>query len=309
MSQATQSNFLSSRVTASAAGLLILALTVGINASVAQPLQAGITENTTIGPMSAPLQAGATFDEHNLPPLHTRTGWYEIPRWAAGYWHRENQTDKVGFRTITHPSRRDRLRGDQVDRTGRIWQAHDEPNVVTVDTGSTIDYILDKSTEPVQITESLMVIHYIGSDIIVDKATRRIVRSGMREETQRITQAPGGGLACSSDLKNFDQSGQKIRTVSGTWTESLLRPFTPLDYSNGRNYFQDFCQFLHSVGQDASIPERAYPPQAQQQQQQAPPQQYQQYQQAPQPQQYQQAPQQTMPQTQFQPVPQPQPRY
>ncbi|MBU6450610.1 MAG: hypothetical protein KGS72_02450 [Cyanobacteria bacterium REEB67] len=225
----------------------------------AQPLQAGITENTTIGPMPAPLQAGSTFDEHNLPPLHTRTGWYEIPAWAAGYWHRETQTDKVGFRTITHESRRDRLRGDQVDRLGRIWQAHDEPNTVTVDTGRTIDYILDRSTEPVQITSNLMVIHYIASDIIVDKGSRRIVKAAQRDETQRIQPGPGGTLLCASHLTRFDQNGGRQDTIDGSWTESLLRPFQPLDYSNGRNYFQDFCQFLHSVGQDSAIPLRAFP--------------------------------------------------
>src|ERR1700679_915401 len=77
----------------------------------AQPLQAGIEQSATIGQVAPPLQAGAAFDERNLPRLHTQTGWYLVPNWYGGLWHRETQTDKVGFVPVTHTSRRDKLRG------------------------------------------------------------------------------------------------------------------------------------------------------------------------------------------------------
>ena len=237
----------------------IVVSTIGnCQALYAQPLQAGIQQSAVIGPVAPPLQAGATFDERNLPPLHTRTGWYMIPNWYAGLWHREVQTDKVGlFRTVTHASRRDRLRGDQIDALGRIWQAHDEPNVVIVDTGNTLDYILDRSSDPVTMQADLVVIHYIGSDIVVDKSSRRIVRSGQREETQELRQGPNGTLQVETKLTRYDQNGSKLATISGSWSEQLLKPFQPLDFYQGRNYFQDFCQYLQATNQGNAIPRRA----------------------------------------------------
>jgi len=238
--------------------LLLLSRCAFLRAACAQPLQAGIEQTDAIGPVSPPLQAGATFDERNLPAMHTRTGWYLIPTWCAGLWHRETQTDKLGFlRTVTHTSRRDRLRGYQVDRFGRIWQAHDEPNVVIVDTGNTLDYILDRSTQPVSMQADLVVTRYVGSDIVVEKGSRRIVRSGQRDEVQELSQGPGGSLKCDSKLTRFDQNGRRMGTVSGTWAEQLIKPFQPLDFYQGRNYYQEFCQYLQSTGQAAAIPTRA----------------------------------------------------
>ncbi len=223
----------------------------------AEPLQAGVTQTETIGPVAPPLQAGATFDERNLPPLHTRTGWYMIPTWYAGLWHREFQVDKVGLlRTVKHTSRRDRLRGDQVDRLGRIWQAHDEPNVVVVDTGKAIDYILDRATDPISMTSDQITVRYIGSDILVDKGSRRIIKSGQRQEVQELHPGPGGILVCKTKLTRFDQNGNQIGTIEGSWTEQLIKPFQPLDFYQGRNYFQDFCQYLQASGQANAIPQR-----------------------------------------------------
>jgi hypothetical protein len=223
----------------------------------AQPLQAGIQQTESIGPVAPPLQAGAAFDQRNLGPLHTKTGWYLIPNWYAGLWHREMQTDKIGlFRTVNHVSRRDRLRGDQIDRLGRIWQAHDEPNVVIVDTGKAIDYILDRSTRQISMQADLVVTRFIGSDIMVDKNSGRIIKSGQREEIQEMRPGPGGTLRCKTKLTKFDQNGQQLNTISGTWDEQLIRPFQPLDFYQGRNYFQDFCQYLQATGQADAIPMR-----------------------------------------------------
>jgi len=223
----------------------------------AQPLQGGIESNDTIGPVAPPLQAGATFDEHNLPALHTRTGWYMVPGWFAGLWHRETQTNKIGlFRTVTQVSRRDRLRGYQIDKNGRIWQAHDEPNVVIVDTGKALDYILDRVLQPLTVRDDLVVIRFVGSDIVVEKSSRRIVRSGQREEIQELRPGANNTLHCQSKLTRFDQNGKNLGTISGSWDETLIKPFQPLDYYQGRNYFQDFCQYLQSIGQADAIPRR-----------------------------------------------------
>ena len=223
----------------------------------AQPLQGGIETTDTIGPVAPPLQAGSTFDEHNLPALHTRTGWYMVPTWFAGHWHRETQTDKIGlFRTITHASRRDRLRGYQIDNNGRIWQAHDEPNVIIVDTGKSLNYILDRVLQPLTVRDDIVVIRFIGSDIVVEKGSKRIVRSYQREEVQEIRPGPNNTLRCQSKLTRFDQNGRSMGTISGGWDETLIRPFQPLDFYQGRNYFQDFCQYLQSIGQAEAIPRR-----------------------------------------------------
>ncbi|MBS1992042.1 MAG: hypothetical protein JSS83_16080 [Cyanobacteria bacterium SZAS LIN-3] len=223
----------------------------------AQPLQGGVEERAEIGPVAPPLQAGATFDERNLPALHTTRGWYMVPNWFAGLWHRETQTDKVGlFRTVTHASRRDRMRGYQIDRKGRIWQAHDEPNVVVVDTGRSLDYILDRVLQPLTVSDDVVVIRFIGSDIVVDKGSRKIIRSGQREEVQEIKPGPNNTLRCHSKLTRFDQNGNRLNTISGGWEEYLLRPFQPLDFYEGRNYFQDFCQYLENTNQADAIPDR-----------------------------------------------------
>ncbi len=91
---------------------------------------------------------------------------------------------------------------------------------------------------------------------MVDKANRRIGRSGQREEIQEITPGPGHTLHCKTKLTLFDQNGNRIDSKTGSWDEQLIKPFQSMDSYQGRNYFQDFCEYLQSTGQADAIPSR-----------------------------------------------------
>jgi hypothetical protein len=213
----------------------------------AEPLSAGIQSNTIQAEATPAILQGQVFDERNLPPLHTKRCWYEIPAWFAGTWHRDSEQRKMLFMQLSLQSRRDRIRGYQADAFGRIWHACDEPSLVVVDQARSVEYKLILSIEPVRVSADSVTIRFVDRSITVDKISGRVVRIYDQDMLQESTPC-GPGLVHTKATE-----GGKI---AGTFDEHLIQAFSPIDQDDHRNYYLEFCEHLSRAGHPEAIPRK-----------------------------------------------------
>jgi hypothetical protein len=53
----------------------------------------------------------------------------------------------------------------------------------------------------------------------------------------------------------YSQAGEH-----GSFEDHLIKPFTPIDQDDHRNYYQEFCDYLTRTGHLDAIPSRAIAP-------------------------------------------------
>jgi hypothetical protein len=204
-----------------------------------------------VAPVPLKLQAGATFQESSLPPQNTGRGWYRIPSWFAGYWHREEMIEKQpgqpDRRTL---SRRDMRRGYQADIRGEIWHPRNEPFTVRVDRADSYDLNNTIEMKPLAISESKVVLEIRAMGIRVNKADGRIISNIQKREVHTFRPGRGVILAESTGM-GYDQQGRPLldKPFLKYYTERLKQPFRPVDEEDGRNYYSDFCDYLDSTNQ------------------------------------------------------------
>jgi hypothetical protein len=223
----------------------------------ADTIQGGIEQSVSLPPVEAGLMQGNHFDQASLPPLHTNKEWYEIPRWYAGYWHRETQyTNRESVGPVSHLSRTNTFHGQQMDKAGHIWEAHDEPILSSIDAGNLIDYKLSRISEPVTINKQHVIMHRVDTDFQVDKQTGTIIRTYQMEQFTDTVCTTQGVLTTTVKAKRFDQVGKATVTSpeTGGYSNELVAPFRPIYATQQRNYFVDFCQFLKDSGRPELMP-------------------------------------------------------
>lgn len=222
----------------------------------AEPLKAGIEHVERVAPVNPRLLPGQIFDERNLPPLGTTTGWYRIPNWYAGNWHRETQVISGFFglvKTASKSSRNER-RGYQRDALGGVWDYRDEPALDPVDLGSSIDLKFVQVREPIAITGKAVTIRYLATAVLVDKLTRQILRTCQEEDIHTWYPVSASSLRCDASQKFFDVSGLPLGNQRGYFYEQMIQPYAPVDYFNGKDLKADFKLYLQSHGMANRIP-------------------------------------------------------
>lgn len=204
-----------------------------------------------LAPVPLKLQAGATFQESSLPPQNTGRGWYRIPSWFAGYWHREEMIEKQpGQPDRRVQSRRDMRRGYQVDVRGEIWHPRNEPFMVRVDRPDSYDLNNTTEMKPLSISENQVVLEIKAMGIRVSKTDGRIISNIQKREVHTFSPSRGGIQAESTGM-GYDQQGRPLldKPFRKYYFERLKQPFKPVIVEDGRNYFQDFCDYLESTNQ------------------------------------------------------------
>ncbi len=246
--------------------LSLLAPFVITAAALAQPLQeqqdsvdtAPVEFRATVAPVPLKLQAGATFQESNLPPQNTGKGWYRIPSWFAGYWHREALIEKkFGYPDRRQVSQRDMRRGYQVDHRGDIWHPRNEPFTVRVDRGDSYDLNNTIEMKPLEVSPNQVVLEIHAMGIRVSKADGRIISNIQKREVHTFRPGkPGRTIEAESTGMGYDQQGRPLldKPFKKYYSEYLKAPFKPIRNEDGRDYFSDFCEYLQSTNQADLIP-------------------------------------------------------
>ncbi len=223
----------------------------------AEPLQGGVSLSETLPAVEPALRAGSTFNEANLPAMGTTQGWYWIPTWAAGIWHREVMTylgpDGTGQ---TQLSRVNHFWGDQVDNQGGIWHHHNEPYGEREDLPQWTEWKTVLVREPVLITAQQMQMHFRATTIQVERATGKIHESYQQEEMQYLRPEGPGAMYQESWIKFFDQMGKPKGMEHGVAHLALIQPFQPVPYDRktALDLRQDFQLYLASHGYQYLVP-------------------------------------------------------
>jgi hypothetical protein len=205
------------------------------------------------------LAPGELFDPANLPVLPDNSPanqWYQVPRWLAGKWHKDNQTDYFRFdyatkqtdtSTRVEEAKSDGIWGTQADSEGRIWQFNPAPFTTTVDAGNQIVVQIVRLSEPIQSSDACFVRRAIDTQIRVDRDTNiiRSVESG--EQITSYIQESDGLVKRETSAKVFDKDGQPVLLGKSFAYEKRVADFSPQDSYEGKDLRALFQQFLSNT--------------------------------------------------------------
>ena len=229
------------------------------------PLQGAVEHSASLPPMEPNLRPGMPFDERYLPPLDTEEGWYWIPRWAAGMWHRDQVTQqgKIAFLKL-HWLATDHVTtpepwGWQMDKNGGIWHYWHVPYLEVHDLGQTVDLKLVRHYEAVAMTNEQCVLRLWASTIRVDKLSRQVVFVYQQEELDTIHLLSVGQEKQDGSDKWFDADGRPMKAVfrndGFVANNTLVKQFAPIDNYKGKNMRTSFRAFLVSHGMANLVPD------------------------------------------------------
>jgi hypothetical protein len=240
------------------ATLSLMCLSSPSQLTFAELIDGGVSLSEALPPVHPSLRAGATFDQANLPAMGTTGGWYWIPSWAAGTWHREVMTYIAPNGAYqTQLSRVNHYWGQQIDIRSEIWQHHNEPYGEREDLPKWTEWKTVVLREPVQLTAMQMQMHFRATTVQVDRKTGKIRRSYQQEEMQILQPEPRGTMYQESWIKFFDEMGKPEGREHGVAHLTLIQPFQPVavDPKTGVDLRQDFKIFLASHGYQYLVPE------------------------------------------------------
>lgn len=202
------------------------------------------------------LRPNKLFAEANLPQQETEDGWYKIPAWRAGKFHREKQTDHTLFGDVTIASRVDHVYGMQMDKNGGIWHHESWPRVTKVELDGYTEYKLIQKYEPVRISPNEFTVKLFSTDIDVDNKTGKIKRTTKQEEFDRYFPR-GNDLAVGEcEWQGYSMNGGPNTTVEQTSVEEVrIEPFRVINKWKGKDLRASFRRYLQSHGMADLVPD------------------------------------------------------
>ena len=222
-------------------------------------LKGRVEHSVSLPPLGSALRAGAVFDESLLGNTSQDEGWYQIPEWLAGSFHRETLTTRLGLFTVKVLSRTDYGHGYQRDRSGKIWNYYHVPQRQIVE-GSTFDQIfVTRWYQPLMVTDETVVLRFMNTCIRVEKGTGKILDVFQQEEIHKLTAVSGGSYRGAWSLRTFTSAGVKTGHVQhGSYVAVRTGPFSPIDALEGRDLRASFARFLISHGHSELVPEDSH---------------------------------------------------
>ncbi len=221
-------------------------------------LQGGVNISKELPAVPQQLKEGCVFREENLPPMGTSQTWFWIPRWSAGTWHRETQTDFLPNGPHTELSRtvNEQQRGHQVDSRGDIWNHLSLPSKSTVESDEFINWQIATASESLVMNDSETLGRVRFVSIYVNKSDGRIAKVLQQEELRDARPDGSGGASVDVHKTIYDENGKLFTTINSHANYVLTRPFSPvsIDPATGLDLRKDFKQYLQSHGLVNLIP-------------------------------------------------------
>lgn len=187
------------------------------------------------------------FAATNLPEEGVEDGWYLIPAWRAGKFHRESQTDHTLFGDQTIVSRVDHVYGMQRDKNGGIWHHYSWPKITRVELDGYDEYKIVHRYEPVKITPTEFAVKVNSTDIDVDVNTGKIKRVTKQEEFDQYFPLSEGTVRGESKWQGFSMNGGPNTTVERSSLEEVqTEPFRVINTWKGKDLRESFRKFLQS---------------------------------------------------------------
>jgi hypothetical protein len=208
------------------------------------------------------------FDEKNLPPLDTEEGWFLIPEWGAGTWHKDCQitrgkgpggSDLIerNYTTYLEPI------GWQKDKSGGIWHYYHLPCLEMHDLGDSTEAKLITHYTPLQISNQQCVICNWYRTIRVNKATHLIELIYQQEEIDSYKPTGQGQVRQDSSVKWFDAFGKPC-AIGGSFFDSIysdnyrIKPFMPVNFYHDKDMRTSLKTYLISHGMAELVPDDSH---------------------------------------------------
>ena len=227
-----------------------------------------IVHAEAMAPVAPQLQAGVEFDEQAMPKLQPNNDWYPIPAWYAGFKHIETQTILQDYNFATGQrispnrtvvNRQDLPIGFQIDRNGTIWEFKRAPYSSTTDGGNTLTTTIIRSRDPVQVTQSYVVIRMVETSVVVNKRNKRILRSMQEEQINTFTPSGQGTMNLQTSIKSFGADGRPQVQETSVRVVSQIAPFQPINSYQGMDTRSMFRDFMIAKGWGNLLPDDLAP--------------------------------------------------
>lgn len=196
------------------------------------------------------------FAEADLPAEATEEGWYRIPTWRAGKYHREKQVDHTITGDVEIVSRVDHVYGMQRDKSGQIWHHRSWPHITKVELDKYVEYKIINRYDPVDGAPNEFAFKVSSIDIDVDKKTGRIKRVTRQEEVDRYTPGPDGIAHGECEWQGYTANGDPNTQVErSSVDEEMVEPFKVVNFWRQKDLKASFRKYLESHNMVDLIPE------------------------------------------------------
>ncbi|CAN5454138.1 hypothetical protein BH11CYA1_BH11CYA1_40480 [soil metagenome] len=233
---------------------LLLLLTFSSVPQIAMADELSAIPNASAKVVPKTLQAGATFDDRNLPQ-QAINGWYRIPAWFAGATIR---TETVAPDGRVEKSVRRRERGRQLDARGQIWEAKREPIMYDIDEEKMVVHTILEEEVPISATTTHIVMAYYFLMVCERKKDRVIQDSYRTVQIHSFAPGPDGSIFAQIEKSVYFKPDGSVRNVlinPASYIEHKTRAFAPLDSDDKFNYKDSFIEFLERSNHPELIPQ------------------------------------------------------
>lgn len=230
--------------------ILIAITATGLSGTAsAKTLSATIEHKKVLPAVPPELQAGATFDEQNIP-VATASKWFKIPSWFAGSWMRTRVKKKVlGMVAASVADKRVRHFGPQVDKDGQIWHWVQIPGRIVSERFDTVSYFLsrDEDSEILEDQDAIK-IRTTWTAWTVSKRSKRIIKVEQGDQIDIFKQKADNKLRADSYVQYYNQEGKRVASQKAYWDENRVEVFRPINYAEGIDVRRLFIDYMIANG-------------------------------------------------------------
>ena len=233
--------------------LIILQLST-LSAYSGPMLQGGVIHSEIVPAVEPSLRAGATFNEGNIQKIPKEEGWYWVPRWIAGSWHRETQTAYTENGPVTQRNRSEKHFGMQQDSNGEIWDYYHVPIKQVAEGSAFTEYKVMRSYSILPAGNGKFAMKSRSTCVRVDRNTNKIISSHTQEDINTFSPQGRGVIRSDCSMRLFDTNGKPKDSATGYYTCDMVQPFQPTNFLDGKDLRKSFKNFLISHNWPKLVP-------------------------------------------------------
>jgi hypothetical protein len=125
------------------------------------------------------------------------------------------------------------------------------------DCGSYYSVALVVSQEPVEVSDDLVVLRDLFTELHVNKDTGVIMLALQAESLTRFRSTTDGSLDCQTSVKLFEEDGSPKSIQRNVALARKTASFSVLNTYKGYDLHSGFLQFLQSIGKGDLVPDRS----------------------------------------------------
>ena len=244
--------------------LLTIVIATCLNSSQAEPIQGRIEHVERLPSVGTLLKPGAHYDQTSIQKVQEGNNWARIPDWLAGTWtaseetavYRENyRTGKKSTDPYSFGAKSKFSYGKQQDRQGQIWHYLGVPYNSDTEFDELHEYHQVSLKEILEADEDKVVIRARVTVIRVSTWSGEIAETYQQESITSYSRLREGMLKMESSIKAFDANGTATSLTNNVAKIHRSKPYSAVDYENGKNLKALFVEYLKGHGLTMLVPD------------------------------------------------------